>query len=93
MNPATPTALILGIEHFVARKLVDKILASDINVIGVGDYVPGLSQGENILIKNSLEEVYDLPVNYVFDFIGSAEVWKKAEIDGAKLGRAFMKAG
>ena len=62
-----------------------KILANDINVIGIGDYVAGVTENENILIKSELEEVSDRPVNYIFDFEGKPEVWKKAEIDKAKL--------
>ena len=34
-----PTALILGIDHFVAKKLAEKLVDKDIKVIGVGEMI------------------------------------------------------
>ncbi len=84
MNKALPTAIIVGIEHFVAKKLAALLLSRDINVVGVGEYAEGLSEKKNYEYRVSLDEV-EVKASYVFDFVGSEDVWNIAEQQRAKL--------
>ncbi len=82
MNQGLPTALILGIDHFVAKKLAEELVNKDIKVVGVGEMVVGLEDLKNFDWVMDLDEVTD-EFNYVFDFTGRKEDWKK--IKGEKF--------
>ncbi len=84
MNKALPTAIIVGIEHFVAQRLAAILLSRDINVIGVGEYAGGFQEEKNYEYRVSLDEVEE-KVNYVFDFVGEVESWELAVKGQAKL--------
>lgn len=84
MNKALPTAIIVGIEHFVAKKLAKILLSKDINVIGVGEYAVGFEEEKNYDYRIGLDEVSE-KVSYVFDFGGKEETWNLALRNGAKL--------
>lgn len=72
MGIGTPTALINGIDVFLARKLAESLRKSDIKVI---EFVGG---DEN---WSAVEEKID----YVFDFLSDPELWKKVEKDQSRL--------
>ena len=84
MNSALPFALIIGIEHFAAKKLAEELSNKDINVIGVGEYVAGLSEIKNFEWLMDLSEVNG-KFNYVFDFEGDEELWKMEQFKGEKI--------
>lgn len=84
MNPQWPTALILGIENFVARKLANELSKKDINILGIQN--DGWSEVETTGIKiiSGIEEV-ETKINYVFDFGLRDESLEIAEKWGARL--------
>lgn len=84
MNSELPFALIIGIEHFAAKKLAEEVSSKDINVVGVGDYVSGLNEIKNFSYVSSLEEVEGY-FNYVFDFNGEIEAWNQKVIESEKI--------
>ena len=84
MNSALPFALIIGIEHFAAKKLAEELSDKDINVIGVGEYVAGLSDIKNFEWLMDLSEVNG-KFNYVFDFKGDKNLWKTDQFKGEKI--------
>jgi hypothetical protein len=78
MSQLLPSALILGIEHFAAKKLAEELVNKDIRVVGVGEYVMGLNEIKNFEWASDIENV-EGNFNYVFDFSGSKSEWKKIE--------------
>ncbi|MDP4009915.1 MAG: DUF4012 domain-containing protein [Candidatus Shapirobacteria bacterium] len=76
MSHSVPSALIIGIDHFVAKNLAIELLNKDIKVIGVGEHVADLS-GTNLEIKMDLEELEKEEFSYVFDFRGETDFWNK----------------
>ena len=82
MSQGLPTALILGIDHFVAKKLAEALVDKDIKVVGVGEMVAGLDDLKNFDWVMELDEVNE-EFNYVFDFVGKKDDWKK--IRGKKI--------
>lgn len=82
MSQGLPTALILGIDHFVAKKLTEELVNKDIRVVGVGEMVTGLMELDNFSWAMDLDEV-EGEFNYVFDFVGNKDDWQK--IKGEKL--------
>lgn len=84
MNSALPFALIIGIDHFAAKKLAEELSNKDINVVGVGEYVAGLSEIKNCEWLMDLSEVNG-KFNYVFDFKGDEELWKMEQFKGEKI--------
>lgn len=82
MSQGLPTALILGIDHFVAKKLAEELVNKDIKVIGVGEMVSELMELDNFSWAMDLDEV-EGEFNYVFDFVGNKDDWQK--IRGEKL--------
>jgi hypothetical protein len=80
MRQGIPTALILGIDHFVAKKLAQELVNKDIYVVGVGEMVIGLSDLKNFELAVSLDEVKG-NFDYVFDFCGDKDDWSKIEAD------------
>ncbi|MDD2225447.1 MAG: DUF4012 domain-containing protein, partial [Candidatus Shapirobacteria bacterium] len=84
MNPALPFALIIGIDQFSAKKLAEELSNKDINVVGVGDYVAGLSDIKNFELLMDLSEVSG-KFNYVFDFLGDKNLWKTDQFKGEKI--------
>jgi len=84
MNSTLPFALIIGIEHFVAKKLAEKLSNKDINVVGVGEYVNGLSEIKNFELVMDLSE-FNGKFNYVFDFNGDRDLWKMEQFKGEKI--------
>lgn len=83
MNSGNPYALINGIDKFGAKELAVRLMKNNINVFGVGEELPQI-EGENIKLSMSLEQV-DKPLNYVFDMVSEAKVWRKAGEDAARL--------
>ena len=72
MSMGLPVALVNGADKFVAKKLVESLRKSDIEVVELGESWGDLSEvGEK--------------VDYVFDFEGDRRVWEKAVKDGSKL--------
>ncbi len=84
MNSALPYALIIGIDQFAAKKLAEELSNKDMNVIGVGDYVAGLSEINNFELLMDLSEV-DGKFNYVFDFLGDKDLWGTDQFKGEKI--------
>jgi len=84
MNSALPFALIIGIDQFAAKKLAEELSNKDINVVGVGDYVAGLSDIKNFELLMDLSEVNG-KFNYVFDFLGDKNLWKTDQFRGEKI--------
>ncbi|MDD2224980.1 MAG: DUF4012 domain-containing protein [Candidatus Shapirobacteria bacterium] len=84
MNPALPYALIIGIDQFAAKKLAEELSNKDINVVGVGEYVAGLSDIKNFELLMDLSEVSG-KFNYVFDFLGDKNLWKTDQFKGEKI--------
>jgi len=84
MNSALPFALIIGIDQFAAKKLAEELSNKDINVIGVGEYVAGLSDIKNFELLMDLSEVSG-KFNYVFDFLGDKNLWKMDQFKGEKI--------
>ena len=84
MNSALPFALIIGIDQFAAKKLAEELSNKDINVVGVGDYVAGLSDIKNFELLVDLSEVSG-KFNYVFDFLGDEKLWKTDQFKGEKI--------
>ena len=82
MSQGLPTALILGIDHFVAKKLAEELVNKDISVVGVGELVAGFSELKNFEWTADLESI-EGEFNYVFDFDGDREDW--AKIKGEKF--------
>ncbi len=80
MKSGLPSALIIGIDHFVAKSLTEELINKDISVVGVGDYVVGLNEKENFEWSSELDEVTGR-FNYVFDFRGDKKDWEKIEAD------------
>ncbi len=84
MDSNLPFALIIGIEHFVAKKLAQELINKDINVIGVGEYVMDLSTFDNFQWLMDLSEVKG-KFNYVFDFKGDTDLWNLEQFKGEKI--------
>ena len=84
MNSALPFALIIGIDQFAAKKLAEELSNKDINVMGVGEYVAGLSEIKNFELLMDLSEVSG-KFNYVFDFLGDKNLWKMDQFKGEKI--------
>lgn len=84
MDSSLPTVLIYGVDNFVARKLAREILKKDMNVVGVGSWVTGLGDLANFSYVSDVTEI-DSNFTYLFDFVGSELVWKKAAKIGAKV--------
>lgn len=84
MNSALPFALIIGIEHFAAKKLAEELSNKDINVIGVGEYVAGLGEIKNFEWLMDLSEVNG-KFNYVFDFKLDKDLWNMDQFKGEKI--------
>mgnify|MGYP003588894684 CR=1 FL=1 len=82
MSQGLPTALVLGIDHFVAKSLAQALVSKEIRVIGVGEMVPDLMNLENFTWVMELSEL-EGKFDYVFDFVGERTDWQK--IDGDKL--------
>lgn len=82
MSQGLPTALILGIHHFVAKKLAEALIEKDIKVVGVGEMVGGLDDLKNFEWMMNLDEV-NREFNYIFDFVGNKDDWVK--IKGEKI--------
>jgi len=82
MSSGLPTALILGIDHFVAKKLAEALVDKDIRVVGVGEMVAGMEDLKNFDWVMDMDEVSG-EFNYVFDFVGKKEDWEK--IKGEKF--------
>ena len=80
MSQGLPTALILGIDHFVAKKLAQELVNKDIRVVGVGEMVMGLADLKNFDWVMDLDSV-EGEFNYVFDFEGNKEDWEKIKGD------------
>ena len=80
MNQGLPSALIIGIDHFVAKNLAQELVNKDIRVVGVGGYVPGLSDLTNFEWAGELGEV-EGHFSYVFDFCGDKKDWEKVEAE------------
>ena len=80
MNQGLPSALIIGIDHFVAKNLAQELVNKDIGVVGVGEYVSDLNGLTNFEWTNNLEEV-EGSFSYVFDFSGDKKDWEKIEGD------------
>lgn len=78
MNSGLPSALIIGIDHFVAKKLAQKLVEKDIRIVGVGEYVSALNDLKNFEWTNNLNEI-DGSFNYVFDFCGDRKDWEQVE--------------
>lgn len=84
MDSSLPTVLIYGVDNFVARKLAKEILKKEMNVVGVGSWVVGLGDLANFSYVSDVTEI-DSSFAYLFDFVGSELVWKKASKIGAKV--------
>lgn len=84
MNPALPFALIIGIDQFAAKKLAEELSNKDINVVGVGEYVAGLSEIKNFELLMDLSEVSG-KFSYVFDFLGDKNLWEMDQFKGEKI--------
>ncbi len=84
MSQGLPTALILGIDHFVAKKLAEELVNKDIRVVGVGEMVTGLMELDNFSWAMDLDEV-EGEFNYVFDFVGNKEDWQKIKAEKLAL--------
>ena len=84
MDSSLPTVLIYGVDNFVARKLAREILKKEMNVVGVGSWVTGLGDLVNFSYVSDVTEI-DINFTYLFDFVGSELVWKKATKIGAKV--------
>ena len=80
MNSGLPSALIIGIDHFVAKNLAQELVNKDIRVVGVGNYVVSLNEMKNFEWANELDEVVG-HFNYVFDFNGDKKDWEKIEAE------------
>ena len=83
MDSLLPTALIIGIDNFVAIKLAKELVNKDIKVTGVGDFVSELGLGNNFNWAADLDEV-EGNFDYVFDFCGDLSVFKGDKIRGEK---------
>ena len=84
MDSGITTALVVGVDNFVAKKLCRALSDKDLKVLGVGE------DGGELLGDNRFELVGDFDevkerVHYIFDFLDLPKVWKKASVDGAKL--------
>jgi hypothetical protein len=84
MNSNLPFALIIGIENFGAKELAKELADKDINVVGVGEYVAGLSEINNFELLVDLSEV-EGKFNYVFDFKGDSDLWETKQFKGEKI--------
>lgn len=84
MDQGLPTALIIGIDNFVAIKLAKELINKDIKVIGVGDFATELSLENNF---NWVAEISEIEGNfdYIFDFHGDLSVFKGNKINGEKI--------
>ena len=80
MNSGLPSALIIGIDHFVAKSLAQELINKDIRVVGVGGYVPSLNDLTNFEWTGDLGEV-EGNFSYVFDFCGDKKDWEKVEAE------------
>ena len=74
MNPEMPYALIIGSDHFVAKKLAEEIAGKDINVVEIEDYI---DLGDLPNIKGNF--------SYVFDFRCEVDLWNDTVKASEKL--------
>ena len=84
MDQGLPTALIIGVENFVAIKLAKELVNKDIKVTGVGDFVTELGLGNNFNWIADIDEV-EGDFNYIFDFLGDLDIYKNNKISGEKI--------
>ncbi|MDD4937912.1 MAG: DUF4012 domain-containing protein [Candidatus Shapirobacteria bacterium] len=84
MNSLLPSALIIGIDNFVAAKLAEELVNKDISVIGVGNFVSDLGNLNNFSWMSDISEV-EGNFNYIFDFEGDLSIWKENKIKGEKI--------
>jgi hypothetical protein len=78
MSSGLPSALILGIEYFAAKKLAEELANKDIKVVGVGEYIAGLNEIKNFEWASEIEGI-EGSFNYVFDFSANKRIWEKVE--------------
>jgi len=83
MDSLLPTALIIGIDNFVATRLAKELVNKDIKVTGVGDFVSELGLGNNFNWAAEVSEV-EGDFDYIFDFLGDLSVFKGNKINGEK---------
>ena len=84
MNSLLPSALIIGVDNFVAIKLAKELINKDIKVTGVGEFVSELGLENNFTWVADLTEV-EGNFDYIFDFHGDLAVFKKDKINGEKI--------
>ncbi len=84
MDSLQPSALIIGIDNFVAVKLAEELVNKDISVTGVGDFVSDLGNLNNFSWISDINEV-EGNFSYVFDFRGDLSIWKENKIKGEKI--------
>jgi nucleoside-diphosphate-sugar epimerase len=84
MNSLLPSALIIGVDNFVAIKLAKELINKDIKVTGVGEFVSELGLENNFTWVADLTEV-EGNFDYIFDFHGDLAVFKKDKISGEKI--------
>ncbi|MPM33103.1 hypothetical protein SDC9_79670 [bioreactor metagenome] len=84
MDQGLPTALIIGIDNFVAIKLAKELVNKDIKVTGVGNFVTELGLENNF---NWVAEISEVEGNfdYIFDFYGDLSIFKTNKINGEKI--------
>lgn len=71
MNLGIPTAVILGVKKYGAKKLAERLVKDGLRVVGVGEYESGW--GELGVEQKSQAEEIEGEVDYVFDFSGGEE--------------------
>jgi len=84
MDQGLPTALIIGIDNFVAIKLAKELINKDIKVTGVGDFVAELGLGNNFNWAADIDEI-EGNFDYIFDFWGDLRIYKNEKISGEKI--------
>ncbi|MCL4384525.1 hypothetical protein M1116_03660, partial [Patescibacteria group bacterium] len=84
MDIGLPVALVVGIDHFVAKAITRALLEKDMAVIGVGEEAGDLQSDKRFELRSGVNEVEET-VAYVFDLRQETAAWKKAATDGAKL--------
>src|SRR4030066_524960 len=84
MDRGLPTAVIIGIGKFGARKLADELLKKDIRVVGVGEEGVGLEGEKGWELRTEMPKDWG-EFDYIFDLENRID-WGKEKIeDGQRI--------
>jgi len=85
MSRSGPKVLINGIGRFFGKKLAEKILENEVEMVAAGEYRGGLAEKGEIRVVGDWREAEEETFDYIFDLEGDEELWQKTGEWGGRL--------